>query len=191
MTALELFRIIIFLLSVSSETTCNMPLNQATECWIINNETGTMAVLTPDGIGYERVPPLQPLPRSPIQEQAKGQGEQRTELPASGLATYYGDGVFPGVVRNQIRYGNLTEDGCPECIGLVALLWPGDLDRVVCIATEQGQYGPLWVVDSAAGQHRQALIEGEWVVDIQRSVWKELGFWDAPMPNVTVEECEL
>lgn len=107
-----------------------------------------------------------------------------TQLPATGLATYYSDGLFPQVVRNQIRNGNIQPNACPECLGYAAMLWPGDLGRAVCV----NDYGPLEVVDSAAGHHRQSLIDKGWVIDLQWNVWQELGF-----PNdevlVTVTDC--
>lgn len=53
MTPLDIFRTLILVLSLSTETTCNAPLARATECWIINNDTGAITVLTPDGIRYE------------------------------------------------------------------------------------------------------------------------------------------
>ena len=57
----------------------------------------------------------------------------------------------------------------------------------MCIV-EGGRVYRLWVVDSAAGHHRQALIADGWLIDLQRSVWDELGFWNAPT-LVTVTEC--
>ena len=116
-----------------------------------------------------------------------GSGATTTQLPATGWATYYGRGIFPGVVERQIGWSNIQPDTCPDCLGYAAMLWPGDLDRIVCIV-EGGRVYRLWVVDSAAGHHRQALIADGWLIDLQRSVWDELGFWNAPT-LVTVTEC--
>ena len=122
---------------------------------------------------------------APIARQAVG----GTLLPARGWATYYGEGLFAGVVRNQLRYANIQPDTCPQCKGYAAMLWPEDIDRVVCLLTEDGrEFGPLWVVDVAAGHHRQALIDGGWVIDLQWKVWQELGFWNGPT-MVTVKDC--
>jgi len=107
-----------------------------------------------------------------------------TKLPARGWATYYGDGIFARVVQNQIRNGNIDEDGCRECIGYAAMLWPDDLGRTVCV----NGYGPLWVVDSAAEGDRQALIDKGWLIDIDWNTWTALGFWNGPT-LVTVSEC--
>lgn len=109
----------------------------------------------------------------------------RTELPATGLATYYNSGVFEVVVRNQIANGSIQPDACPQCIGFAALLWPGDLGRTVCV----NGYGPLWVVDNAADHHRAGLQRGGWIVDIDPETWAELGFLNAPTLT-TVSECE-
>jgi len=113
-----------------------------------------------------------------------------TRLPATGWATYYGDGIFEQVLANQLRYDNIQPDTCPACVGNAAMLWPEDLDRIVCLLTEDGrEYGPLWVVDSAASQHRQALIDSGWVVDLEKRVHQDvLGLPNAPT-LVTVTGC--
>lgn len=145
--------------------------------------------------------PIQPLVptlgtggiQQPIQQESAvagdldGSGGQMTQLPATGKATYYNDGLFPGVVERQIGWGNIEPDTCPDCDGYAAMLWPDDLDRVVCVEAN-GRVFRLWVVDSAAGHHRQGLIDDGWIIDIQRSVWLDMGFWNAPV-TVTVEEC--
>jgi len=133
------------------------------------------------------VPPLGPtmegIVRPPVVEHVN-----KTELPASGEATYYHDSVFSMVVRNQIKYGNIEPGTCEDCDGYAAMLWPGDLNRIVCVYTKGVMYR-LWVVDSASGRDRPGLIDRGWVIDIQRSIWKEMGFWDAPVKNVVVKEC--
>lgn len=130
------------------------------------------------------IPPFVPTLDVP---QATEQPEDGTQLPATGKATYYGDGIFLGVVERQIGWGNIEADTCPDCDGYAAMLWPADLDRVVCVEAN-GRVFRLWVVDSAAGHHRQALIDDGWVIDLQRSVWLDMGFWNAPTV-VTVEVC--
>lgn len=107
-----------------------------------------------------------------------------TTLPATGLATYYSPGVFEKVIKNQLRYGNIQPDACPDCVGYAALLWPADVGRVVCV----NGYGPLLVVDNASNAHRPGLIARGWIVDIQWEVWQELGFPNAPT-LITVAEC--
>ena len=135
------------------------------------------------------LPPFPGGPTLSVPVTVTMQNEGGTKLPATGWATYYADGLFPGVVRNQLRYENIQPDTCPQCVGYAAMTWPEDLDRVVCLLTEDGRkYGPIWIVDSAAGQHRQALIDSGWIIDLQFSVWRELGFPNAPT-LVTVTAC--
>lgn len=55
MTSLELFRILMLLLSFSTSAQymgCDAPPISATQCWIVQEEAGTMAVLSPAGITY-------------------------------------------------------------------------------------------------------------------------------------------
>ena len=108
---------------------------------------------------------------------------ETTQLPASGLATYYAEGVFETVIRNQIAYGNIQPGDCPQCVGYAAMLWPDDVGRTVCV---QGLR--LLVVDVAAGHHRAGLIAKGWVIDLQWEVWQALGYPNAPT-KTTVTEC--
>lgn len=133
------------------------------------------------------IPPIVPTLGTSTQHTVVADTATMTRLPATGKATYYGAGIFPGVVERQIKWGNIEPDTCPDCDGYAAMLWPADLDRVVCVEAN-GRVFRLWVVDSAAGHHRQALIDDGWVIDLQRAVWLEMGFWNAPT-MVTVEDC--
>lgn len=108
---------------------------------------------------------------------------ETTQLPASGLATFYSAGVFERVVKNQIANGSIQPDACPQCVGWAAMLWPGDVGRVVCVEGLR-----LWVVDVAAAHHRAGLQRRGWVIDIDRASWLALGQLDTPTLT-TVEEC--
>lgn len=108
---------------------------------------------------------------------------ERTQLPATGLATYYNAGIFERVVRNQVANGSLRPDACPDCVGYAALLWPSDVGRVVCV---QGLR--LLVVDNAADAHRPGLIKRDWLIDVDRATWLRLGWKDTPTLT-TVAEC--
>ena len=116
---------------------------------------------------------------TPYHSTVSATATQQTILPAIGLATYYNSGVFEKVLAVR----GLPADGCPDCDGYAALLWPEDLGRFVCV---QGLR--LWVVDSAAEHHGQALIEKGWIVDLDRETWRTLGFPDTPT-LVFVTEC--
>lgn len=104
----------------------------------------------------------------------------RTELPATGLATYYAPGVFQRVLATR----GISPDACPDCDGFAAMLWPADLGRIVCIEGLR-----LLVVDVAASHHRQALIERDWVADIDPDAWDALGWPNAPVLT-TVTSCK-
>lgn len=108
-----------------------------------------------------------------------------TQLPASGLATYYNPGIFEQVIANRERWGQINRDDCPKCVGYAALLWPADLGRMVCV----DGFGPLLVVDMAAAHHRAGLIAKGWVIDLDWPVWEALGYPNRPA-IVTVEVCE-
>ncbi len=107
----------------------------------------------------------------------------RTELPATGLATFYNPGVFQQVLATR----GLPADACTSQghVGCVAMLHEADQGRTVCI----NGYGPLLVVDSAASHHRDALVAKGWVIDIDPDAWDALGFPAAPT-SVTVTSCE-
>lgn len=104
----------------------------------------------------------------------------RTELPATGLATYYAEGVFQRVLTTR----GIQPDACPDCDGFAAMLLPGDMGRVVCI---EGLH--LLVVDVAASHHREALVVKGWLIDVDRETWLALGWQDTPTLT-TVTSCE-
>ena len=120
---------------------------------------------------------------------------KETQLPITGWATYYSSGVFAKVVATRERWGSyagdcpecLSKDQCPECIGYVAMLWPGDLKRQVCLDVDGFPFGPFLVADNAANHHRQALIDDGWAIDLDYPIWKELGFWNGPTEVIVIE----
>lgn len=126
------------------------------------------------------VPPMIPTLGSGTPYHAPAASVTQTTLPTTGWATFYNPGVFERVLKVR----GLTADGCPDCIGYAALLWPGDMGRTVCI----NGYGPLWVVDVAANHHRPGLIAKGWIVDIDPDSWQVLNYPNAPTLT-TVSEC--
>ena len=88
-----------------------------------------------------------------------------TPLPVSGLAMYYAPNVMENVAQYRLRVDKI--EGCDECVGSVALLRAGDLDRKVWIQPEDGAVeGPFQVLDVAARHHIPSLLARNWVVDV-------------------------
>lgn len=123
---------------------------------------------------------------SPYHVPVASTATQQTELPVSGLATYYNPGIMDEVVATRTAWGQLPK--CPDCLGHVAMLWPGDLGRVVCVEAGGVRFGPYLVADVAASHHRDALLEKNWVLDADRPVWESWGFPNSPTA-ITVEDC--
>jgi hypothetical protein len=90
---------------------------------------------------------------------------QPSVLPISGFAMYYNPNVMQEVVRNRLAMGHISP--CPECIGDVALLRVGDLNRRVWLKWADGVVeGPFLVADVAAQHHIPQLLARNWVVDV-------------------------
>jgi len=98
-------------------------------------------------------------------------------LPVQGVAMYYNPGVFDQVLDFRFQNGHISE--CEDCIGYVALLRAGDIDRQVWLqrAGEMPE-GPFWVVDVAAGKDIPRLLSKNWVVDVDHDTamrWQMAG----------------
>jgi|GEM_PF-1898757 len=86
-------------------------------------------------------------------------------LPVQGVAMYYNPGVFQRVLDFRYKNDHVTE--CDECIGYVALLRAGDIDRRVWLQRAgRRPEGPFWVVDVAARKDIPALLSRNWAADI-------------------------
>lgn len=113
---------------------------------------------------------------------------QPTPLPLRGLAMYYNPGVMDTVLANQLGWGDVTE--CDECIGRVALLREGDMDRRVWLQRPGHPVeGPFWVIDQAARHHVPGLVRRNWAVDVDYETaqrWEMRG----PIPIVVLAEPE-
>lgn len=78
---------------------------------------------------------------------------------------YYNPGVMRQVVEYRENMGEIDE--CSECIGYVALLRAGDLNRKIWIQWGDGAVeGPFLVADVAARHHVDMLIRRGWAVDV-------------------------
>jgi len=75
-------------------------------------------------------------------------------LPVQGLAMYYNPGVFQRVLDFRYEYNHINE--CAECIGYVALLRAGDIDRRVWLQRTGRMAGPIpitvYAAESSEGQ---------------------------------------
>lgn len=112
---------------------------------------------------------------------------EMTQLPATGLATYYSTGVFDIVLRTRgLPADTCTSQGRKGC---VAMLYEADQGREVCTEVNGEIYGPYIVADMASDRDRPGLIDDGWKIDIQQSVWLEMGFWDAPTMVTVTEDC--
>jgi len=81
------------------------------------------------------------------------------------MAMYYAPNVMENVAQYRQRVDKI--EGCDECVGSVALLRAGDLDRKVWIQPEDGAVeGPFQVLDVAARHHIPSLLARNWVVDV-------------------------
>ena len=91
-----------------------------------------------------------------------------TSLPAVGKAMYYNPGIMDQVLAYRLALGQVSP--CPECVGYVALLHRGDLNRKVWIEWSKGDVeGPFLVIDVAATQHVPLLSARQWVVDVDHA----------------------
>lgn len=110
---------------------------------------------------------------------------QTSPLPVQGLAMYYNPNVFERVLEFRRSAGNVTE--CAECIGYVALLRRGDVDRRVWLRREgKPAEGPFWVVDVAAKHHVGQLLERGWAVDVDYETAMRWGM-NRPIPITVLE----
>ncbi|MBX2997681.1 MAG: hypothetical protein KF893_04160 [Caldilineaceae bacterium] len=99
---------------------------------------------------------------------------------------YYNPGVMDRVLERQIGWGDVTE--CDECIGRVALLREGDMDRRIWLQRPgYAVEGPFWVVDQAAEQDVPGLVRRNWAVDVDYETamrWKMRG----PIPIIVLAD---
>lgn len=112
---------------------------------------------------------------------------QPSELPITGLATYYNPGIMERAAYLQSRNHGFELDS--DVVGYVAMLEVKDMGRIVCITANGRTVGPLQVADVAGRDVRERLRERGWVVDIDWDEWQALGLPKRPM-LVTVAECK-
>jgi hypothetical protein len=90
---------------------------------------------------------------------------ESTDLPQTGLATFYARGLMEYV--ESYRHARRQLPACPECVGSVALLRAGDIGRKVWLQPPgEEMVGPFLVIDCAHPEDIQPLLDRRWVVDI-------------------------
>ena len=103
---------------------------------------------------------------------------EETPLPVSGKVMYYAPGVMDRVINYRTREDSI--DACAECVGHVALLRVGDINRKVWIQLEDGTFeGPFLVVDVAHPGDIDTLLARDWVVDVD---WETAQRWSMKGP---------
>ena len=112
---------------------------------------------------------------------------QPSALPVTGYAMYYNPNIMQEVLHYRLEMGEVAQ--CQECIGNVALLRAGDLNRRVWLQWQDGDVeGPYLVVDVAAQHHVTQLLNRNWVVDVDNRTAMRRGMagpvlvtvWGAP-----------
>ena len=108
---------------------------------------------------------------------------EQSPLPVQGRAMYYNPGIMTAVYAYRLQ--NKEIKPCPECVGYVALLRAGDLNRKVWLRWADGNIeGPFLVIDVAARHHIPLLLSRNWVVDVDYQTALRHGM-NCPVP-VTV-----
>jgi hypothetical protein len=110
----------------------------------------------------------------------------QTPLPITGLAMFYSPRVMDGVVSYRLRNGNV--DACPECVGYVALLRAGDINRRVWIKFPDNTYeGPFQVTDVAARGDIPGLLRRSWAIDVDWPTARRWGM-NGPVPVTILDQ---
>lgn len=96
-------------------------------------------------------------------------------LPVKGFTTYYNPGIMDEVIAYRVRVGDITP--CPECIGHVALIREGDINRRVWLRLDESTVeGPFLVTDCAHTWDVAPLVGRGWGVDLDYHTAKRWGF---------------
>ena len=107
-----------------------------------------------------------------------------TDLPASGNATYYSDGLMESVAEYRLGIGDVVS--CKECVGYVAMMRKGDIGRKIWLNYQGRISGPWLVVDCADPRDFPSVLKREIVVEVSYALAQE---WEMAGPvSVTVLE---
>lgn len=111
-----------------------------------------------------------------------------TNLPTSGHATYYAEGVMEAVAQRRIRSGQIA--ACPECVGSVAMMRKGDIGRKVWLEYHDSTIGPWLVVDCADVSDFQRVVQHDLIVEIPYDLAMKLQI-RGPVPITVLPERPL
>jgi len=107
---------------------------------------------------------------------------EQTVFPVQGISTYYNPGIMEQVLEYRFKSKDITD--CPECIGYIALVRAGDINRRVWMQMDDGTVeGPYLVADCAGRNHVARLLRIGWGVDVD---WQTAQRWEMKMRNVTL-----
>lgn len=107
---------------------------------------------------------------------------ERSPLPVEGKAMYYNPGIMQRVIAYRLNLHQI--DVCVDCIGYVALLRAGDINRKIWLQVNADTVeGPFLVTDAAARHHIPRLLRIGWGVDVD---WQTAERWQMKMPMVTI-----
>lgn len=118
---------------------------------------------------------------------------RQTPLPIQGRVMFYNPEVMDRVLNFRLQAGHVTI--CPDCVGYVAMLRRGDLDRRVWLQRDGKPIeGPFWVIDAADRRHVGGLLARRWVVDVDHETalrWRmnrplPVTVWAEPPPGVPI-----
>jgi hypothetical protein len=126
------------------------------------------------------------IPSSTVWTQLTPSYWEQTPLPVTGYAMYYNPGVMEPVV--QYRYRTKEIDVCADCVGHVALLRAGDINRRVWVQLADGSVeGPFQVVDVAARHDIPQLLQRGWAIDVDYETAQRWGL-NRPKPVTILSE---
>ena len=107
---------------------------------------------------------------------------EQTKLPVRGGSTYYNPGIMEQVIEYRTRVGDITP--CPECIGHIALVRAGDINRRVWLQfDDKSVEGPFLVTDCAARQDVPRLLRLGWGLDLDYQTAQR---WEFKMRDVVI-----
>ncbi|MFN8442737.1 MAG: hypothetical protein U0175_18320 [Caldilineaceae bacterium] len=106
----------------------------------------------------------------------------QSPLPVRGQAMYYNPGVMQKVITYRQRMHQIQD--CADCIGYVALLRAGDINRKIWLqVSDDTVEGPYLVTDVAARHDIPRLLRLGWGIDVD---WETAKRWNLHMPMVVI-----
>lgn len=172
--------------SDTATVTGSVPLTDTGELTGTGSLTETEPVTVTAGPYTETAPTVATIPGHGVPGQSwktiNPGYKQPTNFPVRGFSTYYNPGVMEQVVSYRTRVGDITP--CPECIGEVALVRAGDINRRIWLQLDDTTVeGPFLVTDCAHTWDVGPLVRRGWGVDLD---YDTAARWDFDMRVVTI-----